>query len=86
MDLMENFKGELNELKVMARDKNKETVDEFVANSMAEMRVDIDVEFCKRNNIKFSNHEIAAENIDLFNKDAINSAYSLMKKIKSLQS
>lgn len=79
--MIENFSNE--NLKIMTRDKNKESVDEFVSNSLSEMRVDIDMDFCKRNDVKFLNHEIAAENIDLFNVEAMNSAYSLMKRVKS---
>ncbi|MEK6829039.1 MAG: hypothetical protein AABY15_02850 [Nanoarchaeota archaeon] len=64
---------------------DKETIEEYVARLMSEMRFDVDVEFCKKHDITFSPNsgdmtEEEFEKIDLFNSKANKEAFDFVSK------
>lgn len=58
----------------------KETVDEFTQRVLAESKVDIDIEYCKKHSIKYKNHEIDAAGVDLFNTKSNKAAFDFLLK------
>lgn len=60
----------------------KESVKQFAKKAMAEAKVDIDIEFCKRNKIKYSDNENDASKVDLFNTKSNKDAFDFIVKLK----
>lgn len=60
----------------------KESIKQFVKKAMAESKVDIDVEYCKRNNIKYPDNETDVSKVDLFNTKSNNDAFDFVMKLK----
>lgn len=60
--------------------KIKDSVKQATQKSMAEARVDIDIDFCKTHGIKFKNHEIDAATVDLFNTKSNKAAFDFVTR------
>ncbi|MCW3084489.1 MAG: hypothetical protein JWP12_1855 [Bacteroidetes bacterium] len=60
--------------------KVKDSVKQLTKNAMAEVRVDIDIEYCKKYGIKYNNHEIDAATVDLFNTKSNKAAFDFLTK------
>jgi len=66
--------------------RDEETVEESTRRVLAEARVDIDVEYCKKHNIKFKshgnkdNHEIDFACVDLFNAKSVEAAFEFLTR------
>lgn len=59
---------------------SKETIDEFVFKVLTESKVDIDIEYCKKYGIKYTNHEEDASKKDLFDSKCNKAAFDLIFK------
>ena len=62
--------------------REKELIQEFVAQAMCDIQLDIDVDYCKKHNIKFDNHEIDVDSIVLFDSKSNKTAYDLVSKLR----
>ena len=60
--------------------KIKDSVIEKVNKELSRVRVDVDIEFCKQNNIKYDNDEVNASTVDLFNKKSNKAAFDFLTK------
>lgn len=60
--------------------ETKESLAEFVKQSISECQFDVDVNFCIENNVKFDNHEVDSSTVDLFNREANIRAFDFIFK------
>lgn len=58
----------------------KNSVKEFAKKAMAEVKIDIDIKYCKEKGIKYNNHEIDASRVDLFDTESTKSAFNFITK------
>lgn len=61
--------------------KTKETAEEFAKRVLAESQVDIDIEYCKKHNIKYKNRIVDDDNTDLFNTKSNKAAFDYVMRI-----
>ncbi len=60
--------------------KIKNSVIEKVNRELSRVRIDVDIELCKQNNIKYDNDEVDASNVDLFNRKSNKAAFDFLTK------
>lgn len=63
------------------KEKKDETPLEFALRVMRESEVDIDVEYCVKQGIKYDNHEIDASEVILFDKKSTKAAFDLVTSL-----
>jgi hypothetical protein len=67
-------------MNIISAMKTKETIEEFTARVLSEVKVDVDINYCIKHGVKFKNHEIDANGIELFNSKANKAAFDLVFK------
>jgi hypothetical protein len=60
--------------------KVKDSVKQRTIEAMAEIRVDIDIEYCKKHGIKYDNDEVASSTVDLFNTKSNKAAFDFLTR------
>jgi hypothetical protein len=62
--------------------KVKDSIKQFAQRVVDESIVDIDINFCKENGIKYKNHEKDASKVELFTSESNLAAYKAVFKKK----
>ena len=60
--------------------KSTETVTEFAQRVLEEAQFDVSTEYCIKNGIKFDNHEVNANSLDLFTTKSNKAAFDFISK------
>lgn len=58
----------------------KDSVKEATKKAIENARIDIDIEYCKLHGIKFNNHEINSDSIELFDSKMNKAAFDFLTK------
>ena len=62
----------------MSSNQHNETPLEFAQRVIRTTVVDIDVDYCEKNGVKYENHEIDASEVQLFDKKSTKAAFDLV--------
>lgn len=60
--------------------KNQETIQEFAQRILDEAQFDVNTQYCLDNGIKYNNHEVDANSIELFTTDSNKAAFEFISK------
>lgn len=58
----------------------KDSIKQLVKKEMEQANVDIDIEYCKKNGIKYDNHEVDSSTIQLFDPKTNKAAFEFVTK------
>ncbi len=56
------------------------SVKDFVLKAMEEINSDLDLTFCRENKVQFDNHEVNANDVELFTTESLDMAQRILGK------
>ena len=65
----------------MSSNQQNETPLEFAQRVMRTTVVDIDVDYCEKDDVKYENHEIDASDVQLFDQKSTKAAFDLVTSL-----